>query len=397
MNSVTLSEEQGKALSSVSNWFGQARYGRGNQVYTLFGWAGTGKSTIAERLLQELDVEYVVGTFTGKAASVLRRKGLPRATTLHALMYKIVHPSREAVNKLIEQISSAGPSEVPDLKQKLRELNQPQYVINDESQINECDLILVDEVSMVDEKIGRDLLSFGKPILVLGDPGQLPPVGGAGFFTKVTPDILLTEVHRQARDNPIIALATDVRNGVRLKTGAYGSSSVVHKSLLRVEDLVKADQVLVGRNATRRSRNTQIRLSLGRFPDVPVYEDKLIALKNNHKIGLLNGSQWTVLSVAERNNEYEFSLESLDEPGPELNVFSHKMPFLGQDMGEIPWYIRRNAEEFDFGNAVTCHKAQGSQWDHVVIDDESWVFRDDRTKWLYTALTRASLTVKVAI
>ena len=57
---------------------------------------------------------------------------------------------------------------------------------------------------MVDEDLGRDLLSFGKPVLVLGDPAQLPPVKGGGFFTEAEPDVMLTEVHRQAADNPII-------------------------------------------------------------------------------------------------------------------------------------------------------------------------------------------------
>ena len=69
---------------------------------------------------------------------------------------------------------------------------------------------------MVDEELGRDLLSFGKPVLVLGDPAQLPPVKGGGFFTEAEPDIMLTEVHRQAADNPIIRMSMVVREGGRL-------------------------------------------------------------------------------------------------------------------------------------------------------------------------------------
>ena len=57
--------------------------------------------------------------------------------------------------------------------------------------------------------------------------------------------------------------------------------------------------------------------------------------------------------------------------------------------GEIPWSTRKRYDEFDFGYALTVHKAQGSQWNNVVLFDESFAFRDTRERWLYTAITRA--------
>ena len=75
---------------------------------------------------------------------------------------------------------------------------------------------------MVDERLARDLLSFGTKVLVLGDPFQLPPVQGAGFFTAHEPDIMLTEIHRQAADNPIIRMSMEIREGGFLEHGRYG-------------------------------------------------------------------------------------------------------------------------------------------------------------------------------
>ena len=48
----------------------------------------------------------------------------------------------------------------------------------------------------------------------------------------------------------------------------------------------------------------------------------------------------------------------------------------------------RGLKEFDWGYVLTCHKAQGSEWPHVTVVDDSGSFREDRHKWLYTALTR---------
>jgi exodeoxyribonuclease-5 len=63
--------------------------------------------------------------------------------------------------------------------------------------------------------------------------------------------------------------------------------------------------------------------------------------------------------------------------------------------GEIPWTTRKRYDEFDYGYALTVHKAQGSQWNNVVLFDESWAFRDSRERWLYTAITRAAETLTI--
>ena len=74
---------------------------------------------------------------------------------------------------------------------------------------------------MVGPEMAADLLAFGKPILVLGDPGQLPPIKGTGAFTEVVPDIMLTEIHRQAGESAIIRLATMARQGIDIPPGEH--------------------------------------------------------------------------------------------------------------------------------------------------------------------------------
>ena len=175
------SPQQDAALLAVSAWLKDRN---GPQVFRLFGWAGTGKSTLAVHLAQDVKtVKYAA--FTGKAALVMRKRGCKGAQTIHSLIYTLVSEKE----------------------------GEPRFIIDEESAAADADLIVIDEVSMVDEQLGKDLLSFGTKVLVLGDPFQLPPVQGAGFFTTEEPDIMLTEIHRQAADNPIIRLSMSVREG----------------------------------------------------------------------------------------------------------------------------------------------------------------------------------------
>src|SRR5690606_25304248 len=128
---------------------------------------------------------------------------------------------------------------------------EPQWELNPESSIVDADFVVIDEVSMVGEGLAKDLLSFGKKVLVLGDPFQLPPVKDAGFFTEVKPDIMLTEIHRQAADNPIIRMSIDIREGRGLDWGTYGESKVIHMAEIDRTEVLGASQIIVGKNLTR--------------------------------------------------------------------------------------------------------------------------------------------------
>lgn len=248
---------------------------------------------------------------------------------------------------------------------------------------------------MIGREIGADLLSFKVPILALGDPAQLPPVKDRGYFTdpRQKADFLLTEIHRQAAGSPVLHLATLARRGEPLPYGEYGTSRVLRRREMSLADaLANHDQIIVGRNATRRALNAKARAHLGFGPDpLPAAGERLVCLRNDHEVGLLNGSQWTCLG-SERIDDDRASLSIIDEQGTGLQVESHLHYFRGE---EPPHYEVREAQCFDFSYAVTCHKAQGSQWPRVCVVDESDAFQAEARRWLYTAVTRAAETVTV--
>ena len=377
------------------------------QVFRMFGYAGTGKTTLAQHLAQGVD-DALFAAYTGKAAYVLRQKGCEGASTIHSLIYHTKEKGKAKLKELENMLAALlvelreegtpyeGHPRVRDLREMIererKALSRPTFTLNDDSVVRDVSLVVIDECSMVDGRMGEDLLSFGTKILVLGDPAQLPPVGGGGFFTEgVKPDVMLTEIHRQAADSPIIAMATKVRNQEKLDLGPYGNCRVVER--VGPEEVLAADQLLVGRNKTRHSSNARMRHLLGRDARMyPVEGDKLVCLRNNHDKGLLNGAVWHVYEVGAIQDERIYMTLAPDNMGPDdnlLEVEAHTHHFEGKE-DALPWWERKEAEEFDYGYAMTVHKAQGSQWDNVVLFDEAWCFREDRWRWLYTGITRAA-------
>jgi exodeoxyribonuclease-5 len=204
---------------------------------------------------------------------------------------------------------------------------------------------------------------------------------------------LLEQVHRQARDNPIIDLAQTVREGREIMFGDYGETAkVIAKNQVTSELVLEADQVLVGTNRTRRRYNQRMRELKGFKGILPAAGDKLVCLRNDTAKGLLNGSLWQVVS-APRTTKPAMSLlirsedEGIERTNAKVKLL--KAVFEEPDT-EIPWQTKRRHDDFDYGYALTVHKAQGSQWNEIVLFDESFAFREHRTRWLYTAITRAA-------
>lgn len=360
------SPQQDEALKAVKRWYDK----RDNQVFRLFGYAGTGKTTLARHIAEGIDGEVAFAAFTGKAAHVLRQKGCDGAGTIHSLIYRPSTPDEDDGEM------------------------EPMFTIRRDAPASDAHLIIIDECSMVDEELGRDLLSFGVPVLVLGDPAQLPPVKGGGYFTDAEPDIMLTEVHRQAADNPIIQMSMDIREGRLPEHGHYGDSRVIGRNDIDSEMILAADQVLVGRNVTRNRYNQRIRTLLDFDGHEPWVGERLVCLRNNKKKGLLNGGLWTV-KARQGKKRGMLRLDLTPEDGGRTARASVLPEFFTGDAGNLPWQKRRNSDEFDFGYALTVHKAQGSQWDNLVLFDESFAFRDTRDQWLYTAVTRAAEKITI--
>jgi len=368
---MIFSPQQDEALKAVSRWLKDGR----TPIFRLFGYAGTGKTTLAKYFADNVDGQVLFAAFTGKAAQVLRARGARNARTIHSLIYR---PRGE------EEIANeeTGKTTV-----------SPMFAINRQSPLAQAALIIIDECSMVDEALGKDLMSFGTPILVLGDPGQLPPISGGGYFTEHEPDILLTEIHRQARDNPIIDLAMHVREGREIMHGDYGAAQVIGKNDVDRDMVLDADQVLVGTNRTRRRYNQRLRELKGFDQVFPQAGDKLVCLRNDPAKALLNGSLWQVMTSSKETVKPGINLmirpedDDMDRGAAKIKLL--KSAFDDPDL-EIPWQTKKRYDDFDYGYALTVHKAQGSQWNSVVLFDESWAFRESRERWLYTAITRAA-------
>ncbi len=362
---------QDDALNAVADWL-KARPGRKGtpQVFRLFGYAGTGKTTLARHIAEGVDGEVKYAAFTGKAALVMRNKGCDGASTIHSLIYRTRESGEE----------------------------QPSFQLWDDAPASKAKLIVIDECSMVDEELGRDLMSFGTPLLVLGDPAQLPPIQGAGFFTNAEPDAMLTEVHRQAQDDPIVRLSMDVREGREIELGEYGETQVVRRDALDPERVMGADQVLVGRNNTRRAYNMRVREKQGITEPLPVAGDKLVCLRNNRKKALFNGGLWRVKARAQSKSRIVTMRIAPDEDfGGRVTKVSVRADCFTGGVEDIAWEQRRPYDEFDYGYVLTVHKSQGSQWDDVVLFDESFAFQDSRARWLYTGITRAARRLCVVV
>jgi exodeoxyribonuclease-5 len=158
--------------------------------------------------------------------------------------------------------------------------------------------------------------------------------------------------------------------------------------------VLEADQVLVGRNKTRLQYNDRLRELKGLPFHEPVLGDRMVCLRNNPRKKLLNGQIWMVTEATKRSNGKWSLLLGADEGKGEAKVLTHKAFFSGEE-DAMSWPERRQFDEFTFGYCLTVHKAQGSQWDNVYLFDESFVFREERARWLYTGITRAAEKITV--
>jgi len=382
------SPQQLTALTMVEQWMRS-----GNKpFFYLAGYAGTGKTTLAKHFASGVDGWVAYASFTGKAASVMRDKGCEDATTIHRLIYAPNSKGTQRLKALQLELQKAGTDAEKAalrirIQTEIEHLKAPNFRLNEEADVRDAALIIIDECSMVNGQMADDLLSFKVPVLVLGDPAQLPPVGGAGFFTAGEPDMMLTEVHRQARESGILRLATDIRLGKPIEYCDWGDAVVMPKGDLDPSDVPGFDQVIVGRNKTRHATNRRVRELIGRESEMPQQGDRLVCLRNNHDLGLLNGEIYTAGSDARLFGDDTLQLFIEDGAAPQ-SIEAWQAPFRGEKLER--WDSSGDVQEFTYGYVLTCHKSQGSQFPSVIVFDESRFFRADAGRWLYTAVTRAS-------
>ncbi len=379
---VTLSKDQKAALSHVLEWYRKDRDEM--QYVTLGGYAGTGKTTLIAVIRQELnkiDPGLKVGfvSFTGKAARVLQTKikeadihfRQDSVGTIHALIYTPVLNDKE---------------QIVGWKQK---------------ETIDRNLIIIDEASMVDSVIWEHLISYDVPMIVVGDHGQLPPIKG-NFSLMQQPQLRLEEIHRQAKLDPIISLSIQARETGFIIPKRYSDrvikfssdDSTTAETLEEMLTNYKNDTlILCGYNKTRKRINSYIRAALGIESQTPVTGDRVICLRNNHKAKIYNGMLGTIARIEEKSDSvYDVDI---DIDG-EHDTYSGRISTEQFDADTTLNFTENRAlyngiDLFDFGYALTVHKAQGSQAKRVILFEErfSRMTDDEWRRWLYTAVTRA--------
>ena len=408
MSDIIWNDDQAAAITKFRKWWLTPQEKR-SEFFYLAGVAGTGKSLLANHLAEIVkgdDESAIVlfGAFTGKAAGVLRGKGCVGACTIHSMIYI---PIDEVISDL-----DAVPNELGFCLRN--ELKIPDEFMEDEDECKKVVLIIIDESSMVCERLGIDLLSFNIPILVLGDKAQLPPVKDGGFFERMQPDYELTTIVRQAQDNPIIRLSMDIRGARMPAIGNYESNHGVTRVIEAKDtkpnnEMANADIVLVGTNRRRCYANWISRRLRGyKRDDWPQAGERIICLKNNKFYKVLNGTLFTLMysvSITEAMKPDGSGVEPIihmtlseDDTGRIVNVCFPYAKFeraVSPEENIIEQFIGESKRTFEwgFGYVITVHKFQGSQTDHVLLIDESERFCQDRWRWLYTGITRAVKTV----
>lgn len=378
---MELSGDQEKALAALLVWHKDPAR---PPYITLGGYAGTGKTTLIALFKNELarlnkDLRLAFCSYTGKAAQNLKNK-LREAGALAA---------RDSVSTIHGLIYTPLENEAGQIAGWARreELGK--------------DLIVIDEASMVDGLIWADLLSYGIPIVAVGDHGQLPPISGQ-FNLMQAPRLLLTQIHRQAAGNPIIRVSQYARTTGVVPAERYGAGVVKYlkddpDAQERTGELLEGwnpeTLILCGYNNTRNRINQFVRSSRGFEDPRPASGDRVICLRNNHKKAIYNGMLGTIERLTKyRDDWYEAEIQ-LDEREKPYDGLIYA-PQFGAKTGVNFTKDRKLAMQgdlFDFGYALTVHKAQGSQSRRVVMFEERFKQMDDEMwrRWLYTGVTRA--------
>lgn len=390
---MTFTEKQLISIKKCVEWFYLNSFKKNR--FIIGGLAGTGKSTILSYAIEILGLgpnEVIFCTFTGKASLVLRMKGL-HSNTIHKVFYNV------------------------------RKNFDGSFLFSKKSKIlSGVQLIVIDELSMVGQTMMEDILSFGIPVIGLGDPGQLPPIYGANKYISEL-DCFLTEVMRQDSISGILTLADMAREGKFIPCGNYGNSKVISVNDFDYEkEINNFDVILCWKNKTRISLNKFIRKNILKIDSIyPIAGDKLLCLENNYAYSLAikplsidifitNGLLGNTNEDAKKeeghvslkfypdfNKNYDYDPNFFELKCDEKEFLKYADDYIEySDEEEIIEEL--DCDEIvkvDYGYAFTVHKSQGSEWDNVLIIDEFKGSDDMRNKWLYTAITRGKKSVTI--
>lgn len=383
MIGIELNSQQEDAVRLASRWW----ISRNKQVFEISGPAGSGKTTLVHVLMQNMNIKpenVLFMAFVGKAAMELSRKG-NNAQTIHSTIYDLQE---------VLVLDDDGNVIMVNGRAKRR----PAFVRKPQIDPN-IQLLVIDEGGMVNKEIALDVLSFGLPVLVLGDLDQLPPVIGDAFFLR-DPDVILTQIMRQAEGDPIIHLSQLAKKGIYIPKGKYGDRCYVIDRADVTDDMMKmADIIICGKNKTRDNLNYHVRHNiLGRKEPHPYIGDKIICRQNNWKLKiendlfLINGMNGYIQDIYldsynGKHINIDFRPEFLEEEYFKNIKIDYRYLFMSHEAKKNQG--RSFVNRFEFGWAITAHLSQGSQYDKVLLFNERLGDNIYYRKWLYTAITRA--------
>lgn len=376
------------------------RYKNREKYTVISGYAGTGKSTLVKFIIEALNVpkdKVGFACFTGKAAEVLRKKGNKNAITLHKMLYDFFVTERGTF-----------------IKRPKKELDYK--------------VIVVDECSMTPKSMIDLLLSYENIyVLFIGDPFQIHSINSNESHNLLDhPHIFLEEIMRQAAESEIIQLTMKIRENKEIPLMRGKEVQVLSKKELNTGMLTWADQILVATNTTRNYINNQVRELKG-FYGLPQEGEKMICLRNYWDIlnrngdAIVNGMTGIIKNPIEgfkviprfiqKENRYIYNItcdfipDGMTEEKDNIIFKSleldRKMILTGEK--SIDWQTAYKLNkikekygeiiplEFAFGYAITGHKAQGSEWDKVLVIEEKFPYdKIEHSRWLYTCCTRSA-------
>lgn len=401
---ITLSPGQQTAAENVAEWIGAD-----GGFFKLNGFAGTGKTTTVKQVLADINEPMFLAP-TNKAARVLSKAvGGASAMTIHSAMCQqptetIVHDPLTGQPKLDEDGS-------PVRKQS--------WEYNPTSAVWDADVLVVDEYTMTNGRMASYIERTGKPVLLLGDPAQLPPVedyGDRGFaakseFKHIPQDVLLTEIHRQADGNPIIEWASEVRyepgrdDAPALPYRCDGASEVKPGREPKLSDLVSHDVVICYRNETRHALNDRYRREILECTSVFPAPGERVLSGQRGTPGFPNGTFGTVVGpvyvVAIKDGVFRIRTAiktEFDDLVDFVGTLDNRANVKDDGYGRK----RQKSAGIAYAYAITAHKSQGSQFPNVLVMDEmsnwqhaSYYDAITHRRWLYTAITRAEQRVTV--
>lgn len=389
-------------------------------------------NTTLLRTLSEEDEHLTVLAPTGKAAMRAAEVAPVNASTIHRWLYDVAEDPQ--TGKLVT-------------------------AVRDCVSIPQNRTIFIDEASMVTFQTFKDLYRVARRdklnLVFIGDGFQLPPVEPLEKykdFSVLASDspahfrVEMTEVVRQAQDNPIIRASMEIRD-LRSDMGALTSLPVIPPTRLVPEGakvVSNGGGLICHKNATRHALNNDIRRELGITQQAIQKGEPLMVIQNNYELDVYNGETVTVLDqpvvlgdknfivtdrFANESMNFWFYRTRIDTPiGPRWCLFGDREVF--GESGKIGCkFIRRTGQEAsrklklndlraeghslsyqeldelrgdpvvnaNLGYCLTAHKAQGSEFPHTVvaIEDSIRLHSQDGRRWLYTALTRSKASVKI--